>query len=145
MSAPVELIKNVPLFHGLNDKQLKALANNFTERSFREGQELTAEGTGGAGFFVIESGEARVTVDGQDRAHAWRRGLLRRDRADRRRAPDRDHHRDERRQELRPDVVAVPAARRGERLDRLAAARGDGQAHPRARHARALLKLRRLI
>ncbi len=67
MSAPVELIKNVPLFHGLNDKQLKSLANSFTERSFREGQELTAEGTGGAGFFVIESGEARVTVDGQDR------------------------------------------------------------------------------
>jgi len=67
MSAPVELIKHVPLFHGLNDKQLKALSNNFTERSFREGQELTAEGTGGAGFFVIESGEARVTVDGQDR------------------------------------------------------------------------------
>jgi CRP-like cAMP-binding protein len=67
MSAPVELIKHVPLFTGLNDKQLKALANNFTERSFREGQELTAEGTGGAGFFVIESGEARVTVDGEER------------------------------------------------------------------------------
>jgi CRP-like cAMP-binding protein len=67
MSAPVELIKNVPLFHGLNDKQLKGLANNFTERSFHEGQELTAEGTGGAGFFVIESGEARVTVDGAER------------------------------------------------------------------------------
>jgi CRP-like cAMP-binding protein len=67
MSAPVELIKNVPLFHGLNDKQLKALSNNFTERSFRTGQELTAEGTGGAGFFVIESGAARVTVDGEDR------------------------------------------------------------------------------
>src|SRR6476646_1986428 len=67
MSAPVELIKNVPLFHGLNDKQLKSLSNNFTERSFRAGQELTAEGTGGAGFFVIESGTARVTVDGEDR------------------------------------------------------------------------------
>ena len=67
MSAPVELIKHVPLFHGLNDKQMKALANNFTERSFREGQELTAEGQGGAGFFVIESGDARVTVDGADR------------------------------------------------------------------------------
>jgi CRP/FNR family cyclic AMP-dependent transcriptional regulator len=67
MSAPVELIKNVPLFHGLNEKQLKSLASNFTERSFREGQELTAEGTGGAGFFVIETGTAHVTVDGQDR------------------------------------------------------------------------------
>src|SRR6266550_6906551 len=67
MSAPVELIKKVPLFHGLDDRHLKALANSFTERSFREGQELTAEGTGGAGFFVIESGEARVTVDGEER------------------------------------------------------------------------------
>jgi len=67
MSAPVELIKRVPIFHGLSDKQLKTLANNFTERSFREGQELTAEGTGGAGFFVIESGTGRVTVDGKDR------------------------------------------------------------------------------
>ena len=67
MSAPVELIKHVPLFRGLNDKQMKALANNFTERNFREGQELTAEGQGGAGFFVIESGTARVTVDGADR------------------------------------------------------------------------------
>ncbi len=67
MSAPVDLIKRVPIFHGLSDKQLKTLANNFTERSFREGQELTAEGTGGAGFFVIESGTGRVTVDGKDR------------------------------------------------------------------------------
>jgi hypothetical protein len=50
MSAPVELIKNVPLFHGLNDKQLKALSNNFTERSFRTGQELTAEGPAGLAF-----------------------------------------------------------------------------------------------
>ena len=113
-------LKHVPLFHGLNDKQLKTLANNFTERSFREGQELTAEGKGGAGFFVIESGEARVTVDGARSAHARARRLLRRDRADRRRPPDRDDHGDDRRQELRPHVVAVPAARRGERLDRLA-------------------------
>jgi len=67
MAAPVELLQNVPLFHGLSEKQLKTLANNFTERTFTEGQELTHEGSGGVGFFVIETGEARVTVDGQER------------------------------------------------------------------------------
>ena len=46
MSAPVELLKHVPLFHGLSAKELKTLADNFTERSFREGTELTAEGKG---------------------------------------------------------------------------------------------------
>ena len=142
MSAPVELIKNVPLFHGLNDKQLKALSNNFTERSFREGQELTAEGTGGAGFFVIESGAARVTVDGEDRSHARPRRLLRRDRADRRRSADGDDHRDERRQELRPHFLAVPTVGRGERIDCLAAPRGDGEADSRAGLARARLEIR---
>ena len=67
MSAPIELLHNVPLFKGLNEKSLKNLASEFTERKFSEGQELTAEGSGGAGFFVIESGEAKVTVDGEDR------------------------------------------------------------------------------
>ena len=67
MAAPVELLKHVPLFHGLSEKELKSLANNFTERTFTEGQELTHEGSGGVGFFVLESGEARVTVDGQER------------------------------------------------------------------------------
>jgi CRP-like cAMP-binding protein len=67
MSAPVELLSHVPLFTGLSQKELKTLADNFTQRSFREGTELTAEGQGGVGFFVIESGEALVTVDGQER------------------------------------------------------------------------------
>lgn len=67
MSAPIELLKQVPLFKGIGDKQLKRLASEFTERKFREGQELTAEGAGGAGFFVIVSGNALVTVDGVER------------------------------------------------------------------------------
>ena len=67
MSAPIELLQHVPLFKGLDDKSLKNLSAEFTERKFSEGQELTAEGSGGAGFFVIESGTAKVTVDGEDR------------------------------------------------------------------------------
>jgi CRP-like cAMP-binding protein len=67
MAAPVDLLKQVPLFQGLDNRSLKRLAETFTERSFVTGQELTIEGSGGVGFFVIESGEARVTVDGEER------------------------------------------------------------------------------
>jgi CRP-like cAMP-binding protein len=67
MAAPVELLKSVPLFQRVPDRQLKAIADSFTERRFRTGQELTAEGGGAAGFFVIQSGEAKVTVDGVER------------------------------------------------------------------------------
>ena len=67
MSAPIELLKHVPLFQRLSEKDLKTLANNFTDRSFKAGQELTAEGQGGVGFFVLESGEAKVTVGGDER------------------------------------------------------------------------------
>ena len=67
MAAPIELLKRVPLFHGLDDKQLDTLARNFTDRTFSEGQQVTAEGSGGVGFFVIEKGEATVSVGGDDR------------------------------------------------------------------------------
>jgi CRP-like cAMP-binding protein len=67
MSAPVELLKSVPLFQKLSDRALKTVAASFTDRSFRAGQELTSEGSGAAGFFVIESGEAVVSVDGVER------------------------------------------------------------------------------
>ena len=67
MAAPVDLLKQVPLFQGLDNRSLKRLAETFTDRSFVTGQELTIEGSGGVGFFVIESGEARVTVDGEER------------------------------------------------------------------------------
>jgi CRP-like cAMP-binding protein len=67
MPASIEVLKQVPLFRDLPEKQLQRLADEFRERKFRDGQELTAEGSGGVGFFVIESGSAKVTVDGEDR------------------------------------------------------------------------------
>jgi len=67
MAAPIELLQTVPLFQGLDRKHLKSLAQSFTERSFTAGQELVVEGKGGVGFFVIEAGEARVSVEGEDR------------------------------------------------------------------------------
>jgi CRP-like cAMP-binding protein len=67
MAPPLDLLQRVPLFKDLPEKQLKSLSTEFTERQFSEGQELTSEGMGGAGFFVLESGNARVSVEGEER------------------------------------------------------------------------------
>ena len=37
------------------------------ERRFSAGDTVTAEGSTGVGFFIIESGNAKVTVGGEDR------------------------------------------------------------------------------
>jgi CRP-like cAMP-binding protein len=64
--APVELIKKVPLFSDLDNRELKEIADSMKERTFDAGDSVTQEGKGGAGFFVIEEGSAKVSVGGQD-------------------------------------------------------------------------------
>ena len=63
----VDVLKKVPLFAGLDDRELQAIAASMRERRFAAGDTVTEEGAGGAGFFVVESGEAEVTVDGEAR------------------------------------------------------------------------------
>ena len=67
-TAPVDLIRRVPLFSDLSDRELKAVANSMKERTFKEGDTVMQEGKGGVGFFVIDEGTASVSVGGQDRA-----------------------------------------------------------------------------
>jgi CRP-like cAMP-binding protein len=62
-----ELLRQVPLFSGLERKELEHVANSMKERVFAEGQAITTEGEHGVGFFVIEDGEASVTVRGEQR------------------------------------------------------------------------------
>jgi CRP/FNR family transcriptional regulator, cyclic AMP receptor protein len=63
----VDVLKKVPLFAGLDDGELQAIAGSMRERKFSAGDTVTEEGAGGAGFFVVEAGEAEVTVDGEPR------------------------------------------------------------------------------
>jgi CRP/FNR family transcriptional regulator, cyclic AMP receptor protein len=65
--APVELLQRVPLFGDFDRRDLERLARSFKERSFGAGSTIAREGKGGAGFFVIEDGEATVSVHGSDR------------------------------------------------------------------------------
>jgi CRP/FNR family cyclic AMP-dependent transcriptional regulator len=64
---PTELLQRVPIFQGLETRELDRIAGSMKQRTFHAGDTVTAEGQGGVGFFVIESGEARVTIAGKDR------------------------------------------------------------------------------
>jgi CRP-like cAMP-binding protein len=64
--APVELIKRVPLFADLDDRELKQIAASMKERTFSAGSTVTEEGKGGVGFFVIDDGTAKVSVGGEE-------------------------------------------------------------------------------
>jgi CRP/FNR family transcriptional regulator, cyclic AMP receptor protein len=61
------MLKKVPLFAGLDTKELGQIASSMHERRFSAGDTVTEEGAGGAGFFVIEEGSADVTVAGESR------------------------------------------------------------------------------
>lgn len=65
--ASVEMLKKVPLFADLDGKELEQISASMRERRFAAGDTVTQEGAGGAGFFVVESGEADVSVDGASR------------------------------------------------------------------------------
>ena len=63
----VSLLERVPIFEGLDHRELERIAASMKERTFRAGDTVTTEGSGGVGFFVIEGGEAKVSVSGADR------------------------------------------------------------------------------
>jgi CRP/FNR family transcriptional regulator, cyclic AMP receptor protein len=61
-----ELIRGVHLFEDLDDRSIERLAGEFIERRFGEGQEIASEGQGGLNFFVVDEGEAAVSVRGSE-------------------------------------------------------------------------------
>ncbi|MGH3066021.1 MAG: Crp/Fnr family transcriptional regulator [Gaiellaceae bacterium] len=67
MSKPTpDLLRNVRLFSDLDEKDLESLAEEFNERRFAAGDKIALEGEGGLMFFVVESGEASVEVQGEE-------------------------------------------------------------------------------
>jgi CRP-like cAMP-binding protein len=65
VSRLTEDLSRVPLFTGLNKRQLSKLASGFKERSFGPGRTVVREGQmDGVGFFVIAEGIASVSVSG---------------------------------------------------------------------------------
>jgi pyruvate,water dikinase len=65
--AAVEVLGQTRLFGDLDQSELEAIGAVFKERRFAAGETVIKEGSGGAAFFVIESGEAAVTIGGEHR------------------------------------------------------------------------------
>jgi CRP-like cAMP-binding protein len=66
MAASQDLIKQVPLFSDLDKRELQGLASTMKERNFDPGDTVATEGSTGIGFFIIDEGEATVSVHGED-------------------------------------------------------------------------------
>jgi CRP/FNR family cyclic AMP-dependent transcriptional regulator len=66
--APVEAVKRVPIFADLHKRELEQIARLFKERRFAPGETVAREGSGGAAFYLIDSGEAKVSVGGKERS-----------------------------------------------------------------------------
>ena len=68
MAGPsVEQLQRIPLFAGLERRELERLSTTFKERTFEPGESIAEEGEAGAGFFVIDTGEAVVKVGDEER------------------------------------------------------------------------------
>jgi len=63
----VDLLQRVPIFSDLDRKELERIASSMKQRTFQAGDTVTTEGQSGIGFFMIEDGEAKVTVGGEER------------------------------------------------------------------------------
>jgi CRP-like cAMP-binding protein len=64
---PIEALQRLPLFSDLSKHEIQRIARLFKERRFSKGQTIVQEGSGGAAFFVIESGEAKVSIGGREK------------------------------------------------------------------------------
>ena len=65
-SEATELLQRVPLFSGLDPRELETIGRTVHERTFKAGDTVASEGEGGVGFFVIRDGEAKVEVGGTE-------------------------------------------------------------------------------
>ena len=66
--ASTDMLKSVPLFAGLDSRELEQIADTMQERRFAAGSTVVQEGATGAGFFVVESGSASVESGGEKKA-----------------------------------------------------------------------------
>jgi len=62
----VGFLARVPLFQGLRMRQLERLARRLVTREYPANHVIVAQGKGGEGFFIIESGQAQVVRERAD-------------------------------------------------------------------------------
>jgi pyruvate,water dikinase len=63
---PAAVLQRVDLFSGMDRRQTEQVSRLLKERRFAKGETVIMEGSGGAAFFIIESGEVTVSSKGVD-------------------------------------------------------------------------------
>jgi len=62
---PTESLRRVPLFAGMDKKELELLAKLVKEQSYSAGAIIVKSGAGGHGLYIIKEGRVNVVRDGQ--------------------------------------------------------------------------------
>jgi CRP-like cAMP-binding protein len=62
----VDFLVKVPLFKGLQNRQLERLAKSFVQRQYGVGEAIVTQGEGGEGIFIIVSGAAEAIRERAD-------------------------------------------------------------------------------
>jgi len=63
----VEMLRLVPLFSTLSDRQLRSIIGQAKEVSFPAGTEICKEGETGVGMHVVLEGQTKVQINGRTR------------------------------------------------------------------------------
>lgn len=61
---PVAALQRVQLFADMDRRQVEQIARLLKEHPFAKGETVILEGSGGAAFFLIDSGQAKVSIKG---------------------------------------------------------------------------------
>lgn len=62
----LSFLANVPLFQGLNNRELKKIAERFVPQTYQTDQAIVTQGKGGFGMFTIIRGQAEAIVENVD-------------------------------------------------------------------------------
>jgi CRP/FNR family transcriptional regulator, cyclic AMP receptor protein len=62
---PTESLRRVPLFAGLDRKELEVLGKLVKEQRYEPGATIVKSGAGGHGLYIIKEGNVSVVRDGQ--------------------------------------------------------------------------------
>jgi CRP-like cAMP-binding protein len=68
----VQSLAQLSLFADLSSPRLEEIAHTLEEEVFAEGQRVLRQGMSGGHFFIILDGEARVLINGEQRAQLAR-------------------------------------------------------------------------
>jgi len=66
---PTESLRRVPLFAGLDKKELDLVGKLIKEQSYPAGATIVKSGAGGHGLYIIKEGRVTVVRDGQSVAN----------------------------------------------------------------------------